>query len=343
MKNSELLKIVNKASLLITTNMVIPILDCFLIVNNQLISSDLETYYFAPIDFDGEFLIPARKLKSILPKFPKGAEILLTGDSGRSQIHVDGNKKFEFEVELAEDYPKPLTSEILNGRLGTVDVINIKNAVKNVSNDELRPAMTGVFIGQEIVATTGHVLTWKKITGVVNNEFIMPKKSTSLLEGSRYLIYTSNDGKRIKLQPENAEDYFIFRAIDETFPNYKNVIPQDAKYSFKVSPKQLLNVLDLADLAANQTTHQVVFTFDKNKLFVQSEDIDFGNSFTDSLPVKYSEIPPFKTGFNGKLMQGLLKEKIKNDLVEIILEAANKAIVIDNEALLMPMLLGSES
>jgi len=146
MKNSELLKIVNKASQLITTNMVVPILDCFLISNNQLIASDLETYYFAPIEFDGEFVIPIKKLKSILPKLPKEAEILLTGDSEKSQIHVDGNKKFEFTVESAKEYPKPPTAETLNGRLDEADIINIRNARKNASGDLLRPEMTGIFI-----------------------------------------------------------------------------------------------------------------------------------------------------------------------------------------------------
>ncbi len=319
--------------------MVLPILDCFLISNNQLIASDLETYYFAPIEFDGEFVIPIKKLKSILPKFPKEAEILLTGNSGKSQIHVDGNKKFEFTVESAKEYPKPPTAETLNGRLDEADIINIRNARKNASGDLLRLAMTGIFIGPEIVATNGHVLTWKKTSGVVNDPFIMPKTPVLLLENSRHVIYRDADCIWIKLQPENAEDFFIFKTINEKYPDYKSVIPEDVGYNFKISPKLLLNNLDLADLAANVNTHQAIFSFDENNLFIRSEDVNFGNSFTDSIPVKYSKIPPFEIGFNIRLMQGLLKEKIKNESIEIKLAAPNKSLVIDDEALLMPMLL----
>jgi len=195
--------------------------------------------------------------------------------------------------------------------------------------------MTGIFIGPEIVATNGHVLTWKKTSGVVNDPFIMPQIPVCLLENSRHVIYKDAGCKWIKLQPENTTDFFIFKTIDEKYPNYKAVIPEDVGYNFKISPKLLLNNLDLADLAANVNTHQAIFSFDENNLFIRSED------FTDLLPVKYSRVPPFEIGFNSRLMQQLLKEKIKNESIEIKLAAPNKAIVIDDEALLMPVTLGN--
>lgn len=88
----------------------------------------------------------------------------------------------------------------------------LETALKFVSKDDLRPAMTGIFCGQHIAATDAHRLYWRDIEPVMQ-KFILPAKSLKILLsiGGSWEVYgnggyETKDGKIVMKQPTKTEE-----------------------------------------------------------------------------------------------------------------------------------------
>lgn len=132
----------------------------------------------------------------------------------------------------------------------------------------------------------------------------------------------------------------ISRAIDEKFPDYWNIIPnQDqTKTSYTVDKKSFLKTLDKALLFANKTTHQIRLSLNgANKM--SAEDLDFSNEFCAEIGSTYKG-DPIEIGFNGQFLAEVCASF--GDSFELELIAPNKAGIIRQGnalALLMPVML----
>jgi DNA polymerase-3 subunit beta len=116
-------------------------------------------------------------------------------------------------------------------------VTAINKTLFATSNDDLRPAMTGVFFeldkkGLQCVATDAHRLVRYKRTDVKcpkADSFIVPRKPLNLVktaipsnEDEITISYNSNH-----LFVKHGTTQMSCRLIDARFPDYKVVIPTD--------------------------------------------------------------------------------------------------------------------
>ena len=116
-----------------------------------------------------------------------------------------------------------------------------------VSNDDLRPAMTGVFFemdkkGLQFVATDAHRLVRykrKDVSCPKTDSLIVPKKPLNLLksalpanEDEITISYNSNH-----LFVTHGTTQMSCRLIDARFPDYKVVIPADNPYKLVGRPQ----------------------------------------------------------------------------------------------------------
>jgi len=366
--SSALLKQLNSINGVITNNPVVPILENFLfeIADGKLVASasDLQTSMITEITVEakqkGSIAVPARILLDTLKNLPE-QPVTFTIDANTYSIEISSdNGRYKLSGENATDFPK--VPSVANGTSVDVssDVLNraITSTIFAASNDELKPAMTGVFMhlaesNATFVATDGHrLIRYRRndITSDTSNSLIIPKKALTLLKAS---LPSENTNIRIEFNGSNAFFSFnnikmICRLIDERFPDYENAIPANNPNKMTISRTDLLNSLKRISIYSNKTTHQVRLKMAGSELQISAEDLDFSNEANERLSCEY-EGQDMEIGFNAKFLLEMLTN-LDSDNIDFTFSAPNRAGVLspnDKESdedilmLVMPVMLNS--
>src|SRR4051812_45847162 len=253
--SSSLLKQLTSINGVITTNPVVPILENFLfeVAESKLTvyASDLQTSMITELPVEakqkGSICVPARILLDTLKNLPE-QPVTFTIDQETYSIEISSdNGRYKLSGENATDFPKvPAVSNDFNANVSTEVLARaINNTIFATSSDELRPAMTGVYVnlGEKnttFVATDGHRLVRYRRTDVKSdngNAIIIPRKALNLLKAT---LPTENSDVNIDFNMSNAFFRFgnikmICRLIDERFPDYENVIPSQATIKMTIN------------------------------------------------------------------------------------------------------------
>lgn len=334
--SSELLKKLQIAGGAIGSNPVLPILEDFLfhIENNKLTiaATDLETSITTQIDImsdsDGEIAVPARILLDTLKALPE-QPITFTIDDENYGIEItSAYGKYRLAGEKGDDFPKiPEADEVDTVTLQAPLLSQaINKTLFATSSDELRPAMTGVYLQVDFnklifVATDAHKLvkyTFTDVGSEVSTSFIIPKKALNLLKGA-----LSGAGE-VKMSFNKANAFFSFeetnlvcRLIDARYPDYNAVIPVDNPNVLSLPRADFQNSLKRIAIYANKTTNQVILNITQDSLTISAQDLDFSNEATEQLSCTYDG-DPITIGFNAKFFVEMLSvlesEEIKIEL-----------------------------
>lgn len=367
--SAALLKQLQSISGAITTNPVVPILENFLfeIEDGKLIvtASDLQTSMITELEVEskenGSIAVPARILMDTLKNLPEQpVAFSIDGDSYSVEISSD-NGRYKLAGENATDFPKvPTVSDAFAVNISS-DVLSraINNTIFATSSDELRPAMTGVYVNisdtnATFVATDGHRLIRYRRVDVASdssNPIIIPRKALNLLKST---LPANNTNVSIEFNLSNAFFAFdnikmICRLIDERFPDYENVIPADNNNNMSIDRMELLSTLRRIAIYANKTTHQVRLKITGSELQVSAEDLDFSNEASEVLACEHDG-EDITIGFNARFLIEMLNN-IETRQVKMQLSQPNRAGLIlptdqdDDEDILMlvmPVMLSSQ-
>lgn len=344
--SSYLLRQLSNINGVITTNPVVPILENFLfeIEKNVLTvtASDLQTSMITEINVEskekGSIAVPARILLDTLKNLPDQPVTFSIDESTYSIEISSDNGRYKLSGENATDFPKvPAVSNDFSAVISS-DVLAraVNNTIFATSSDELRPAMTGVYVnlGEKnttFVATDGHRLVRYRRTDIKSdngNAIIIPRKALNLLKAT---LPTENTDVSIDFNMSNAFFKFgsirmICRLIDERFPDYENVIPAQNTIKMTISRTDLLGSLKRIAIYANKTTHQVRLKITGSELQVSAEDLDFSNEANERLSCEH-EGEDIEIGFNAKFIIEMLSN-LDTDQVKLNMSAPNKAGVI---------------
>ena len=344
--SSYLLKQLSHINGVITTNPVVPILENFLfeIEKNILTvtASDLQTSMITEVTVEskekGSIAVPARILLDTLKNLPDQPVTFSIDESTYSIEISSDNGRYKLSGENATDFPKvPSVSNDFSAVLSS-DVLAkaVNNTIFATSSDELRPAMTGVYVnlGEKnttFVATDGHRLVRYRRTDIKSesgNAIIIPRKALILFNAT---LTTENTEVSIDFNMSNAFFKFgtirmICRLIDERFPDYENVIPSQNPIKMTISRTDLLGSLRRIAIYANKTTHQVRLKITGSELQVSAEDLDFSNEANERLSCEH-EGEDIEIGFNARFIIEMLSN-LDSDQVKLNMSASNKAGVI---------------
>ncbi|MDB5197826.1 MAG: polymerase subunit beta, partial [Flaviaesturariibacter sp.] len=228
-------------------------------------------------------------------------------------------------------------------------VTAINKTLFAVSNDDLRPAMTGVFFELnkeyiQFVATDAHRLVRYKRTDVScpqNDSFIVPRKPLNLLksalpdnEDELLVNYNSNH-----LFVQLGTTQLSCRLIDARFPDYKVVIPADNPYKLLVSKAQFQSALRRVSVFSNKSTNQVALNISGSELGLQAQDVDFSFEGAERMKCKYDG-EDLTIAFNARFLIEMLNAS-DGEEVRIELSTPTKAGILrptdaeENEDLLM--------
>ena len=357
--SSALLKQLAAINGVITTNPVVPILENFLfeIEEGQLTvtASDLQTSMITSLEVEakesGSIAVPAKILLDTLKNLPE-QPVTFSIDKETYSVEINSdNGRYKLAGENATDFPKvPSVTDGYNVDISS-DVLGkaIANTIFATSNDELRPAMTGVYLSLNdtnttFVATDGHRLIRYRRVDVVSdmdNAMIIPRKALNLLKAT---LPAENTAVSVEYNVSNAyfkfnEVQMICRLIDERFPDYENVIPVDNPNQVVIDRLELLSSLKRIAIYANKTTHQVRLKITGSELLISAEDLDFSNEASERLSCEHDG-EDIEIGFNARFLLEMLGN-ITSKEVTIQLSAPNRAGLIlpseteDDEDILM--------
>ena len=350
--SSYLLKNLNAINGVITSNPVVPILDnvLFEIENGNLLitASDLQTSVMVEIQVeskgDGSVAIPAKILIDTLKNLPEqpvtfsiddeNYNIEINSDNGRYKLAGENATDFPKVPQVTDGYSIDLSSELLSNA--------ISNTIFSTSTDELRPAMTGIFLKLStssctFVSTDGHRLVKyvrSDISGdEVDHEMILPRKSLNLLKST----LPSDKSSDVKLEFNASNAFFSFdnvkmvcRLIDERYPDYENVIPLDNSNNIIIDKSEVLSSLKRISIYANKTTNQVRFKISGGEILISAEDLDFSNEANERISCEHDGAD-IEIGFNAKFLIEILSN-LNSTRVTFKLSEPNKAgLIIPDE------------
>jgi DNA polymerase-3 subunit beta len=231
----------------------------------------------------------------------------------------------------------------------------------------------------EMTATDGHALKLVTIpelsrsayqTSDIEQGFILPAKPAKILsdfkKGSDPIVYVKTQieplmdvkwikDKRVEKQIGEKQtivnakfviqnDFYTYeitsRTIDEKYPQYWNVIPEEKSTvtRYTANKKEFLKVLDKTEMFANKTTHQVRMYLN-GKQTLSAEDLDFGKEYSGLIGGSYTG-EQIEIGFNAEYLKQVIESFGDHFTLELI--APNKAGIIrdaNKTALVMPVML----
>jgi DNA polymerase III subunit beta len=355
---SALLKQLQQINGVINANTVLPILEDFLfeIEKNRLtvVATDLETVMKIHMDIEakdsGKVCIPAKILMDSLKNLPeqpltfnidKNFGIEITSDNGKYKVMGENPDNFPKEPSADTTTSFSMTSSAL--------LTAINKTLFAVSNDDLRPAMTGVFFeldkkGLTAVATDAHRLVKYMRTDVScpkADNFIVPRKPLNLLKGALpdnedelKISYNSNH-----LFVDHGSTQMVCRLIDARFPDYKVVIPNDNPYKMNVNRSDFQSALRRVSIFSNKSTNQVALNISGSELQLTAQDVDFSFEGNERMKCQYDG-EDMQIAFNARFLIEMLSAT-DSDEVRMELSTPTKAGIIkpqeqgENEDVLM--------
>ena len=192
------------------------------------------------------------------------------------------------------------------------------------SNDELKPALTGVLVDQNgtlsSCATDGHIL--RQIMDVnlngnakLINDFkgIIPKKALQILSRAVKTgvnVAFSENHLRLKLN-KNME--FFARLIDDRYPEFEDVIPKQFSGSVALDMGSFTALVKDAKPFVNSETKQCEFVIQKSIVEVCVTDNEKDVHWNSDLPVIDRDGEDITIGLNLVLLEKILKGIDEND------------------------------
>lgn len=349
--------------LTINRSTVLPILEDILICKKGdsvfFTSSDLETFssvFVLAVNEcpDFSFCLSAYVIKDFLSN-AIDRDVLFDGDSKKITISSGG-----FSLSTVPDhyFEYPKEPELVDTNKFTVRsfdfLTNISNAIPFCSNDDLRPAMTGVLIKDEkgkltIVSTNAHILYFKSFMDTPEPaskcEMIIPEKScrviVSMFKGVNSDIIISFAKTHVEFSSYGKR--VVCRIIDAGFPDYRVVIPKnDLNFYFK--RKQLVAFLKLSERFVNKSTGQINIQIENGSARAVGGDSDFTIEFDYTLPV-YNQSENwslFAFTLNIKFLTTLIKVNKLEEFVKISHSGMSmKGLTVDDSMIIMPLMLNS--
>jgi DNA polymerase III subunit beta len=342
---SDLQRILSKLAGVIPSKSTMPILETLLfeLVNNTLTvtATDLVVTSSIGIDVkgseDGIIAMPAKRLLDTMRSLPDTSATFVV-DTTNNKIRITTpNGEYALTGESAKDYPQvpPFkgSSEFVveNSALRKL----IHRTAFAVSTDELRPAMMGILVqatGSEItaVATDGHRLSRVRYKmekpAKLDKDVIIPAKALATLQKAieSGACSVSISDTHIRFVYDNS--VLVSRIIEETYPNYESVIPQDNTKEVIVNRDQAIASIRRVSLYASATTHQVKLELGANSLKLSAQDIDFGGEATETIPCEYGG-DAMEIGFNAIYLGDILTH-LDTDRVMLKFSSPTRAGII---------------
>ncbi len=340
-KKQDLQAALQKISGAVTTKSSLPILENILLKTTdnslELIATDLEitiqTDAKVQVEEAGSCTVPARKLQNLIGELPSAdTNVEIEIKDERLYIEVtETNSHFQLPVLPKDEFPSfPEVDKGFNLKLDAQELSHmLKNTQFAAAVDSTRSYLCGVYfdINREdltVVSTDAHRLALHS-TKLQDEQYEGSQQSLLVpVKAIRELVKILSDEEKIEINAGNNMVEFkldntrlISRLIDDDFPNYRQVIPEDYEYRIEIDRKRLYNAVRRVALMADEKTRRLLVTIEDNKLIIKAEDSETGAG-EEELEVDYKG-DENTIAFNGDYLAAVLDhiddEKVYFDLI----------------------------
>lgn len=257
-------------------------------------------------------------------------ELTIQKDQIIGKYGTDG--VFKLPIVDGSEYVIQEISELGSGTNVEINAQRFLRSIKlcefACADDELRPILNGIHFTLEsdkmgCAASDGYKLVLFDdfdIKGTPEkSEFTLHKKPSKIIsnvlfarDGNVTLVFTE---RNIKITGDGF--CITTKCIEGRAPNFRSVVPQARQYTAKVNKSVLLSTLSRVLPLGNTTSELVIAEFDKNKITIKSESIDWATSGVESFECEYNYNVPIKVGFKGSLFVQIVKNiNCDNILIE---------------------------
>ncbi len=367
---NQLLNKLQSVSGTIVSKPVIPILDHFLfdITDKKLTitGTDLETTMSTTMEVQSDenvrIAVPSKMCMDTLKELPN-QPVTFTISTDKNTIELKSEfGRYKLVGQNADDFPKIPESNaensfsILSGVLSS----SIAQTIFSSGNDELRLSLTGVYVqlyrdNAVFVATDANRLVKVERVDVkpgLETSFILPKKALNLLKSN---LPQDDSATQVDFNESNAFFTFgdvslICRLIDERYPDYQAVIPEENPNKLTINRTEFLNSIKRSSIYGNKTTNQVNIKITGSELTIHAEDIDLSNEAVERLGCDYTG-EDMEIGFNSRLLIEMLQNLSTPDIIIELSSPSRAGIILPSEnvehenllMLLMPMMIAANA
>ncbi len=352
--SAELLRGVMAVSKAIPAKSPLPILENFLFDLKanilEITASDSELTLKTQIETDntveeGKIAVPAKHMMDLLKELPdQPLTINTSSDSSFVCSWAGGESTLPYFP--AEDYPE------IKGTDDTATVINfpaqslvegISSTIYATADDEIRPAMIGIFFDIDTESTTLVASDSHKLICYTTNEVSAPEKASFILHKKPAAILKAIIGKdlenvEITFDTKNASFKFggtmlICRLVVGKYPKYRDVIPQNNSNVLRINRVQLLNTVRRVSVCSNKASNHIKFDLRSGSLMISAQDLGFSIAAHETMPCQY-EGEELTIGFKSPFIIEILSNLSCGELVMKFLDSKRAALILpaDDEA-----------
>lgn len=299
-----------------------------------LTTTDLDVGVRCKIEADvvktGCTTLPARKLFAILREVATLDIDLDVDDKNAASIRC-GSSFYKIIGLPAEEFPRfPLPED---GKSLQLEQNALRDLLKRTayasSTDETRYVLNGVLMSfkQEkltVVATDGRRMALAEAEVAApsgkETEFILPTKAVAELQR---LLGDKGDAKLTVSESQIIMDLgqtvLVSKLIEGTYPNYRQVIPTEAKERVTMEREPLLGALHRASILSSEKSQSVKLSFAKNLLTITATTPEVGEA-KETMAINYKG-KELNIAFNPVYLMDPLRNL---DADEVILELTDE-------------------
>ncbi|MBQ8812632.1 MAG: DNA polymerase III subunit beta [Bacteroidales bacterium] len=349
--SSELLRGVMAVAKAIPAKSPLPILENFLfdLKGNtlEITASDSELTLKTQIEVEntaeeGKIAVPAKHMMDLLKELPdQPLTISTSSDSSFVCSWASGESTLPYFP--AEDYPEITGTDETAVTLqfpaqSLVD--GIASTIYATADDEIRPAMNGIFFDIDLASTTlvasdSHKLICYTTTDVNASEkasFILHKKPAAILKA---IIGKDAETVEISFDSKNAVFRFgttmvICRLVVGKYPKYRDVIPQNNSNILRINRVQLLNTVRRVSVCSNKASNHIKFDLKSGSLMISAQDLGFSIAAHETMQCQYDG-EDLTIGFKSPFIIEILSNMNCGELVMKFLDSKRAALVVPAE------------
>ncbi len=306
----------------------------------KLTTTDLDISIKSEVECDviteGKTTLPVKLLFTSMTKAAEG-EIEIDVDSQERASIRAGSARFKLQGMPAAEFPQ--LPEEGDAYAYTVPQATIREMLRKTSyaasQDDTRRMLKGVLMSFKdekltMVATDGRRLALVEneieFPKAAERDIVLPSKAVSELQRS-----LAGEGEATVMVKKsqicfNLSNVLIYsKLMDDTYPNYRQVIPQKCDHHIEIDRQLLLDALDRASVMTMDESHSTKLIFEDNTLTVTSAANDIGEA-KDEVPIKYAG-EKIETMFNPNYVMDPLKA-IDDDEITIDINDGHTPAVI---------------
>ena len=303
----------------------------------------------AQVERQGGTTLPARRLATIVRELP-ASEIQIEID-GKNTASIRCGQSFFKILGLPEEEFPPLP-KFQDAKEFTISQKALRDGLKKtayaISTDETRYVLNGILFSFKenkltMVATDGRRLALLDLELEFPRsqevDIIVPTKCVTELgrlvgdEGDLKMRVSEN---QVAFEVDGT--LLVSKLIEGNYPNYRQVIPGEAKERVTLEREQFHNAVHRVSLLASEKSNSVKLVFSKNNIEIAANTPDVGEA-RESLPVTYKG-KDFSIAFNPEFLMAPLRNLSEDEVfLDLIDEMSPGVIKIQSPFLyvLMPM------